>query len=166
MVATYQRLVEHMVGRIVDGREDREDLCQEIFVKVYFNLHRFRFDSKLSTWIAAIAYRETVNFLKKKSRRPVWNTPEQNRKLENMPGESRPDHWLENRDEQELLEQWIKELPEVQRTVLTLFHLEGFKYEEIAKVTGLPEGTVKSYLFRARRTLREKMERITQKTES
>ncbi len=158
LVVQYQRLVEHMVGRLVDSREDREDLCQDIFTKVYFNLHRFRFDSRLSTWVATIAYRESVNFIRKRSRRPVLSGPDAEEKLRRLSDGERPDIQAESRDVHERLEECIRELPEIYRTILTLYHLDGFKYEEIAGVTGLPDGTVKSYLFRARQTLKKKME--------
>ena len=66
LIRNFQRLVSHIVFRMIDNVSDREDICQDVFVKVYKNLKGFRFDSKLSTWIARIAYNRCINFLEKK----------------------------------------------------------------------------------------------------
>ena len=62
-----QRLVAHMVGRLIKNEEDREELCQDVFIKVHQKLSEFNFKSKLSTWIATIAYRLSINHLQKKN---------------------------------------------------------------------------------------------------
>jgi RNA polymerase sigma-70 factor (ECF subfamily) len=66
LVHQYERLVCSIVFKMIDQKEDREDICQEVFIKVYDKLPHFRFQSKLSTWIGNIAFNHTVNFLKKK----------------------------------------------------------------------------------------------------
>ena len=66
LISKYERLVIHMVARVVADDMDREELCQDIFLKIIDKLSTFHFDSKLSTWIATIAYRTAVNFAKKK----------------------------------------------------------------------------------------------------
>ena len=66
LIGQYQRLVTHFVFRMVPSQADREDICQEVFVKIYQHLDRFRFDSSLSTWIGRIAYNTCLNHLEKK----------------------------------------------------------------------------------------------------
>ena len=66
LIERYQKLVAHMVSRVIDSSMDREEICQDVFVKVYEKLGTFQFESKLSTWIATIAYRVAVNFAKKR----------------------------------------------------------------------------------------------------
>ena len=66
IVENHRRLVGHIVFRMVPRRTDREDLCQDVFVKVYRNLGGFKFESRLSTWIARIAHNTCLNFLEKK----------------------------------------------------------------------------------------------------
>jgi RNA polymerase sigma factor (sigma-70 family) len=66
LISKYERLVIHMVVRVIQDDMDREELCQDVFVKVYEKLGAFNFNSKLSTWIATIAFRTAVNFAKKK----------------------------------------------------------------------------------------------------
>ncbi|MEL7149016.1 MAG: sigma-70 family RNA polymerase sigma factor, partial [Bacteroidota bacterium] len=69
LIEQYQRLVVHTVARLIDDNQDREELCQDVFMKVFKHIGSFKFDSKLSTWIATIAYRLAINFLKKQKRR-------------------------------------------------------------------------------------------------
>ena len=66
LVTQYERLVLHIVTPLIGINEDREDLCQDIFLKVFEKLHTFEFRSKLSTWIGNIAYNSSINFIKKK----------------------------------------------------------------------------------------------------
>ena len=66
LINQYQRLVTHFVFRMIPSAADREDICQEVFMKAYQHLERFRFDSSLSTWIGRIAYNTCLNFLEKK----------------------------------------------------------------------------------------------------
>jgi RNA polymerase sigma factor (sigma-70 family) len=155
LVERYQRLVLHMVGRIVRQQEDVEDVCQDIFIKVYKHLPEYQFSSKLSTWIATIAYRTAINHIKKLKREPVSGFSEEL-------GEESPDSGLANPEEMLMHQDWktflhaqIDKLPVHYRTILTLYHLEELSYEEIGQATSLPEGTVKNYLFRARKLLKE-----------
>ena len=64
LIKQNERLVAHMVGRLIDRNEDREELCQDVFLRVYEKISEFNFQSKLSTWIATIAYRMGVNHLR------------------------------------------------------------------------------------------------------
>ena len=73
IIEEHQRLVSHIVFRMVFNQKDREDLCQEIFVKVYTNLSGFHFGAKLSSWIAKIAYNTCLDFLGK-NKKNLYNT--------------------------------------------------------------------------------------------
>lgn len=150
LIRQYQKLVTHMVWRLVKNKEDREEVCQDVFIKVYDSLSTFKFDSKLSTWIATIAYRMSLNHLKKFNR----NKETEDLELVEFKLES-SFNGVEEADFAKFIHQLIEQLPDTYKTILTLYHMEGFSYPEIVKVTGLPEGTVKSYLFRARKKLKE-----------
>ena len=159
LIRKFQKLVSHIVFRMVSNPTDREDLCQDVFIKVYKNLSGFRFDSKLSTWIARIAYNRCINFLEKKKVALYDDLGEDDKQYELKDTDSdRPDQIIENADLKQLLAQEIDTLPIQYRTIITLYHLDEMSYTEIADIMGLPEGTVKSYLFRARKQLREKLE--------
>jgi RNA polymerase sigma-70 factor (ECF subfamily) len=157
LIRQYERLVYAVVWRIVHSEADAEDISQEVFIKVHRHLSRFRFQSKLSTWIARIAYTTALNHLKRsrQGRQQVG--------LESAAAQlaalHEPPAW-EAQDLHAHMHRLIGELPVPYRTVLTLYHLEEFSYEEIGAVTGMPAGTVKSYLFRARKLLRAKLEPI------
>ncbi|RRB07385.1 RNA polymerase sigma factor [Larkinella rosea] len=159
LVERYQRLVLHMVGRIIRQPEDIEDVCQEVFIKVYKHLPDYQFGSKLSTWIASIAYRTAINHSKKISRGPVSGFPETWASEPEDANLVNPEEMLMHQDWKAFLHAQIAKLPIQYRTILTLYHLEELSYEEIGQVTSLPEGTVKNYLFRARRLLKEALQR-------
>lgn len=158
LVSKHQRLVMHIVGRVVQRQEDIEDICQEVFIKVYQKLKRFRGDSKLSTWIATIAYNTSISHFRK-------NNKYDESSYDEMPGliagqkeeKLLPNLMMEEGEVKKYLLQLIEELPVHYRTLLTLFHLEEFSYKEIEKITEMPEGTIKSYLSRARKLLKDKI---------
>lgn len=167
-VDEYQRLVCHVVFRMVLNESDREELSQEVFVKIYQNLGKFEFKSKLSTWIAKIAYNTCINYLKKK-KIPLYDdlaeadhfSPGQSAAtsyIEMVAGESQgQDELMMTQELNQFLHAEINRLPVQYRTVLTLYHLDELSYKEIGEIVNLPEGTVKSYLFRARKLLKERM---------
>jgi len=167
-VDEYQRLVCHVVFRMVLNESDREELSQEVFVKIYQNLGKFEFKSKLSTWIAKVAYNTCINYLKKK-KIPLYDdlaeagfsSPGESAAdpyIETVAGESRgQDDLMMTQELNQFLHAEINRLPVQYRTVLTLYHLDELSYKEIGEIVNLPEGTVKSYLFRARKLLKERM---------
>ncbi len=162
LVKDHQRLVSHIVFRMIPPGPDREDLCQEVFVKVYQNLGNFRFDTKLSTWIARITYNSCLNFLDKKQL-PLYNDlAEDDRPFEPAApdGSARPDRAYESSRTGEIVRNEINRLPPAYKTLITLYHLEQMSYTEIGRIMNLPEGTVKSYLFRARRILKGRLQAV------
>jgi RNA polymerase sigma-70 factor (ECF subfamily) len=151
-------LVAHITARMVTDQEDRRDICQDVFLKVYSHLDRFRGESKLSTWIARIAYNTCLNHAQKKRPEISDDTRPGNRIDDRADdGAAPPEAETESFDVNERLHREIGLLPVRYRAVLTLFHLEGMRIGEIASVMGMPEGTVKNDLFRARRILKEKL---------
>ncbi|MFV0591250.1 MAG: RNA polymerase sigma factor [Draconibacterium sp.] len=160
LVSKYQRLVVHVVGRIVQQQEELEDICQEVFIKVFKTLNKFRGDSKLSTWIATIAYNTAITHLRKKSRRGELSYNEEPMLIGKEADTALNQQAIEKEEIKKHLLKLIETLPVHYRTVLTLYHLEEFSYREIVEITGMPEGTIKSYLNRARMILKGKMEKI------
>jgi RNA polymerase sigma factor (sigma-70 family) len=155
LVKQYERLVFYVIHRLVKEQDSAEDICQEVFIKVYKSLVRFSFQSKLSTWIARIAYLTAINHLRKYNRERTADMPDD---IENYHFTvETPEQLLTKKDTANYVEQLILQLPEKYRTVLTLYHLNEFSCAEIEEITGMPEGTIKSYLFRARKLLKEKL---------
>ncbi|WP_436488018.1 RNA polymerase sigma factor [Chitinophaga sp. ARDCPP14] len=154
LVKEYQRLVFFIAGKIVTNREEVEDVCQEVFIKVYRHLGSFKFQSKLSTWIARIAWVTAVNHNRKQRREHRQKITE----IETIEQASEnPEELLDRKDVAAYLNQLIDQMPEQYRTVIVLYHLNEFSYEEITQITGMPLGTIKSYLFRARKLLKDKL---------
>lgn len=159
LVKQYERLVFHVAGRLLNQQEDLEDVAQEVFIKVHQKLPSFRGDSKLSTWIATIAYRVSVNHLKK--RKPDVDIGESQYELiqHSRVSDENPEQLTQKKELKEMVKTMVDRLPEQYKTVLSLYHLEEYAYHEIVEITGLPEGTVKSYIFRARKMLKEMVEK-------
>jgi len=165
LIKKYERLVYHIIFRLVRNKQHHEDLGQDVFIKVYTNLKKFKGDSKLSTWIARIAYNTSLNFLEKKRVSLlddlIDNSDDEDfstSALENVSSEGDlPDLLLEKNVGAGQLQDAINLLPAKFKAVLTLYHMEEMKYKEIAVITDLPEGTVKSYLFRARKMLKDSL---------
>ncbi|HVY74322.1 MAG TPA: sigma-70 family RNA polymerase sigma factor [Puia sp.] len=171
IIRNTERLVAQIVFRLIPVAEDRKDLAQDIFLKAFHKLPAFRFQSKLSTWIAQIAYNTCISWLEKKrpllfsglEESPVVEEvldpayPEKDLKEPGFPDTGWPAEQLIRKERALILQKEINGLPPVYQTLITLFHQESMNYEELARVTGLPDGTVKSYLFRARRMLKENL---------
>ena len=161
LVSKHQQLVSHIVGRILPRKEDMEDVCQEVFIKVFRKLKRFRGESKLSTWIARIAYNTSISHLRK-GKHAASSYDEQPGLIAGEKDDSLNQKIVEREEAKKYLLKFIDELPVQYKTVLTLFHLEEFSYKEIEEITEMPEGTIKSYLSRARKILKGKLEKITE----
>lgn len=160
LVTRHQKLVWHLVYRMVQHPEDARELCQDVFFRVHERLHQYRFESALSTWIGRVAFSVASRHLQKK-KLPM---------AEPAGEDDDSSHWervsdgfdLEaacaDRELMQLLSSAIEILPPLQRTLVTLYHLEEMAIADIASVTSLPEGTIKNYLFRARSRLRQQLE--------
>jgi RNA polymerase sigma-70 factor (ECF subfamily) len=157
-VEAYRKLVSHIVFRMIPAERDREDVCQNVFLKVFENLPSFRQDSKLSTWIGRIAYNQCLNYLEKKKVALYDDLESKEGSVDSIATtEATPLDLAEKADMGFRLRQEIAALPIKYRMIVTLYHLDEMSYGEIAAITKLPEGTVKSHLFRARRLLKERL---------
>ncbi|HKL88204.1 MAG TPA: sigma-70 family RNA polymerase sigma factor [Salinibacter sp.] len=161
----YERLVKHVVFRMVDDDRDREELCQDVFMRAYRYLDGFRFESKLSTWLARIARNTCLNHLEKKevdlyadhAPSPDDEGPPDARAALNRiedPDEDVAEAATE-RERRAVVREGIKTLSEHYRTALTLYHLEEMSVSQISDIMGNPEGTVKSHLYRGRKKLKD-----------
>ena len=160
-ISRYQRIVSVMTSRMIRNEEDRKDISQEVFMKAYHRLSSFRFQSKLSTWVGSITYNTCISFLEKKKYLlyddfSLPGNDGEDQKFDPMDDGILPqDEWLSSRQVHQSLQKAIEQLPPIYKTLIALYHSEEISYEEISEITGLPMGTVKSYLFRARKKLKE-----------
>jgi RNA polymerase sigma-70 factor, ECF subfamily len=156
LIKQHEKLVAHMIGRLVKHDGEREEICQDVFLRVYDKLKDFSFQSRLSTWIATIAYRLAINHLRKK-KLYFSDIPEDEAFTKNFIEEDNPETIVADQDMNTFVLQLMDNLPVQYKTVLTLYHVESMNYREIGEVTNMPEGTVKNYLFRARKLLKDKI---------
>lgn len=169
LVQTYGRRVSALVLRMLGNRAEAEDLTQEVFVQVFKAIGTFRGESKLSTWV----YRIAVNLCKNRSKylrvRHAGEQDELEAIAERVPlGEARranvamierPDEALGGKQIEKIVNDAIQRIEPTFRECLVLRDVEELSYEEIAEITGLAQGTVKSRIFRARAQLKEMVER-------
>ena len=162
LVTLFSNRVFSVAVRLLNDRGEAEDLAQEVFVALFHHLPSFRGESKLSTWIYRITRNRALNRLKFLKRRhhghhADLDDPVVGRGVfdpDTGTGEARdPERRISGRALSTLLEHHLRALPEEQRSLVILRDLEDLSYEEIADVTGLPLGTVKSRLHRARAEL-------------
>jgi len=164
LVHRFERPVYSIVYRMVRDRELAEDLAQDAFVRTFNHLDRYDSRYKFSSWLFKIAYNLTVDHLRKRELQTisVHGAPDavtQERQeatsLTLQSDEESPDDRLVAKELAGELEDAIAGLREDYRTAILLRHVEGRPYEEIAEIMDIPLGTVKTYIFRARRELRE-----------
>jgi len=163
LIRQYERLVIHIVTPLINNEKDREDLCQDIFLKVYENLHTFQSRSALSTWIGNIAYNTSINFLRKKKNILLDDIFEPGNDNDSATYENfinknetqSPERLLIQKEESKLLHAAVDKLPVIQKTLLLLFHQDQLSLDEISVIVEMPVNTVKSHLFRARAGLKE-----------
>ena len=157
LVDRYQGRLLNFVYRTIGDRDRSEDLVQEVFIRVYRHIGRFDRSKKFSTWIYTIASNLAKNELRNRSRNPLvlFQTikakfEDEDRPLQFEDLHTRPDDMFRKRHLKEMVEQSVGQLPAHHREVFVLRELEGKSYEEIAEITGVNLGTVKSRLNRAR----------------
>ena len=157
LVRRYQRPIAAYVYRMVGDYDSALDLTQDVFIKVYNSLSRYRSEFKFSTWIYKIAHNAAIDHLRRSTARE--------QALNDGTGDDRAEVAIERRlsPEQESernercseIELVVQSLPHAYRELIVLRHSNDLSYDEIAEVTGLPLGTVKNRLFRAREAMRD-----------
>ncbi|MBI5265646.1 MAG: sigma-70 family RNA polymerase sigma factor [candidate division Zixibacteria bacterium] len=148
LVDRYQQPVFNIALRMVRRHEDAEDIAQTVFLKAYQNLDRFDAKYKFFSWIYRMTINESINFLDRQK------SLEQFREA-SAPEQPSADRTMEKADTNRALKSALGRLSPDNRAVIVLRHFEDLSYEEIAQTLKIPEKTVKSRLFTARRLLAE-----------
>ncbi len=168
----YTRLVEkhrtaiyHIINRIVHSDEVARDLVQETFMKAFTSLGSYRSEYRFSTWLYKIAANSSIDHLRKKRiqalslDRPL-NTGDGTMELEVPDDSFNPELALVRKQQRFSIEGAIDDLPTKYREVIVYRHKDDKSYEEIADLVGIPVGTVKARIFRARELLKRKLRNI------
>lgn len=153
-----------VIMRLVGDEALAGDLVQDTFVKAFHGLDGFRMDASVGTWLVQIAIHTTRDHIRRMGRRYQRNlvSLEEVRAIDGLTGaattgDSDPSRGVEAREESDLLQLALADLPLEYRELIVLRHLEDVPYEEIAEMTGLSVGTLKVRAYRARRLLRERL---------
>ncbi|MTI29563.1 RNA polymerase sigma factor, partial [Xanthovirga aplysinae] len=141
LVNKYQKRIYWHIRKMVIDHDDADDLVQEVFVKIWKNLHNFRQDSGLYTWIYRIATNECLNFLKKKRQRFFLPIKDIENEMTHMV-ESGP--YLDGDEIQLKLQKALLKLPDKQRLIFNMKYFDEMKYEEISQITDTSVGSLKA----------------------
>lgn len=171
LVETYQDRVFSLVLRMMGDRQEAEDIAQEVFFSVYRAMGRFRGDARLYTWI----YRIAINACKSRIKYLRGRQLHQQQSIDDAPQDTEstqihaarsvqsavpgPEAMMQGNRLQQAIARELSNLDPEHRQVLVLRDIQGLSYEDIAKITSLAEGTVKSRLHRARVALKSRLKR-------
>ena len=162
LVRDYQGLCWHVIDRMVRHPDDTRELCQEAFLRVHQALHQYRGESALKSWIGRVAYTIALRHLQHKRIPLVDHDGDDGFDLiENIGDGFDLEAACADEETARHLHAAIEQLPPLQRTLLTLYYLEETSIPEIARITGMATGTIKSHLFRSRLRLRDALETRT-----
>jgi RNA polymerase sigma-70 factor (ECF subfamily) len=168
IVQLYGDKVFSLIYRMIGNRQEAEDIAQEVFITVFKTVDGFRGEAKFSTWLLRVAANHCKNQIKYLARRPSEGAD-----MEDLPQQGNgpavpmqahidpPDVLAEAAELEALMQEAIAELDPEHRLLVVLRDVEEQSYQEIGEITGLPEGTIKSRLHRARMAIKEYLDKKT-----
>ena len=171
LVGRYRSRVLNLVSRLLNDREASDDISQEVFVRVYLHRKNYRRGAKFSTWLFTIAANLAKNEIRRRKRRRNWSSLDElqeqlhDSSLQLMDPKGNREAEVDSAQIQGIVGEAITTMPERYRLALVLRDVEGLAYEEIAQVLGIPGGTVRSRINRARLMLKKKLEPMLRREE-
>ncbi|MGB7486498.1 MAG: sigma-70 family RNA polymerase sigma factor [Phormidesmis sp.] len=164
LVSRYQRYVDKLLYHLASDWSDRADLAQEVWIRVYRSVHRLKEPAKFKSWLGRITTNLFYDELRKRKRykgsisldAPLYSSDGQYDW--ELPSDApTPADTMMTQEFNDHLKTAMAELPEVFQQTIAMRELQGLSYEEIANITGVSLGTVKSRIARARQRLQEKL---------
>lgn len=172
VLAGQEDLFRHIVDRYKDKvfsiiysfcgyTSDCEDIAQTVFIKIFYSLNKFKFESSFSTWMYRIVINESINFAKKRKTKIVSlhenfsDDNDEQKVIDFIKSDDNTEQKAIEREMQKLVQNTLVKLKDNYKIILTLRDIENFSYEEIAQMLNIPVDTVKIRLFRARKKMRE-----------
>jgi len=158
LVNKYKNKVFNMAYNMTHNRETADDIAQEVFIKAYKALPKFQFKSQFGTWLYQITANHIRDYLRKEGKVKQYSLEE----MQELPSQDK-NHTQSiekkqiNKKRREIVFTAIRSLPEKHRIILVLRDIQGYSYDDIAKILKISPGTVDSRLFRARKSLRKKI---------
>lgn len=154
LVRRYKNLVYSVVVRMVNDREEANDLAQDVFLKIYKNLDKYYPDYKFSTWVIRISTNHVIDY-RRKNRCETQSLDD----MEYEPGiagDSPEDEYMK-KERREMLDDMVNALPDMYKVPIMLYHWQGLSYQEISDITEQPLSKVKNRIFRGRKMLKENL---------
>jgi RNA polymerase sigma-70 factor (ECF subfamily) len=166
LLTLHEKHAYNLAYRLTNNYDDANDIVQEAFIRVYNSIHSFRGDANFSTWLYRVITNVYLDQRKKEKNRPHTSLEEYielddstvSRQVQDT--NPLPDEMLEDKERKDMIESAIRQLPDYQRAMVVLYHVQGCSYEEIGQIMGMPLGTVKSRLNRARLALKDKLQPV------
>lgn len=171
LVERYKIRLFNYLFRLVSNRDEAEEIAQEAFVKAYIHADKYKTIAKFSTWLYTIATNLVRNKMRSKSRKPtilsLWSKGrydgEEEKPIDIIDAGRSPEEQMNDSELSDIINQAIEKIPDKYRTSFVLREINQLSYEEIAAVTGLKLGTVRSRINRARNCFRQIVEPILEK---
>ena len=168
LVQRYDAKIMRLIYNMVNDIEDSRDLYQEVFIKVFKSIKKFRFQSEFYTWLFRIAINTSINFRKKKTSHQhesiddYMEESSHNRNIISSIETVNPEQHIIDRELNDQIQRSLDTLSPKQRSVFVLKHYHGYKLSEIANTLNCSEGTVKNYMFRAVQKLKKSLKEYHQ----
>ena len=156
LLGRYKNLVYSVVLRMVNDREEANDLAQEVFIKLYKNLARYQPEYKFSTWVIKIVTNHVIDYRRRKKQEFV-DIDDIGSKIPGRPQDN-PEYAFEMKELSKLLKNLLEDLPEMYRVPIVLYHQQGLSYQEISDITNEPLSKIKNRIFRGRKMLKESLQ--------
>lgn len=161
LIANHQKKIFNIAFRMLRNTEDASDIAQEVFLKAYKSISKFKETSSFSTWIYRIAVNTCIDEIRKRKKVVLYSLDST---IQSEDGElpaqwedegPRPDTIVENREMKSAVKKAVESLSEDHKTIIVLRDMDGFSYEEISELLDCSLGTVKSRINRARKALKD-----------
>lgn len=163
LMEKYQGRIYALLYHMTSNKQDAEDLLQEVFLKAYKALPKFKGNSSFYTWVYRIGVNTAINYTKKRKRKQALSLDDLDMRIEHDPAlvqlssQETPDRKMNLEDLQKKLNVALQSLSEKHRTVVVLHDVQELPHHEIGKILGISAGTVRSRLFYARRQLQSQL---------
>ena len=157
LIFLYKKRIVAVGRRFFYNQNDIDDFLQEVFIKIYENLDKFQGNSRFSTWITRIAYNTAINFKTRTKKSESLCEETQSNLVSNY---ETPEETQLKQLTREAINNAVKLLPENYKKCIELYFYNNMTYEEIAETTDIPLNTVKTYIFRAKKELYQKLKEI------
>ena len=159
LVKRYKNLVYSVILRMVNDREEANDLAQDVFIKIYKNLDKYYPEYKFSTWVIRIATNHVIDYRRKKRQETV---PIEDVEF-SLSTEESPESAYIRREQKDELKKIVGDLPDMYKIPIVLYHEQGLSYQEISEIIHEPLSKVKNRIFRGRRMLKESLISLNRK---